>query len=69
MRGKQRAQQHGREERSAAVGTSRARPSGTSVLPTWESFAMADRHRLVAALLRAARRQVEAGPVSGRVKG
>jgi hypothetical protein len=35
-------------------------------LPTWESFPAADRHRLIAALLRAARRGVEAGPASSR---
>jgi len=33
-------------------------------LPTWESFPLADRQRLVRAILQAARRQVEAQSVS-----
>jgi hypothetical protein len=66
MRGKERAWQHGRDERPGAGSRPQATPSGPPALPSWESFPAADRHRLVGALLRAARRQVGAGPVSGR---
>jgi hypothetical protein len=38
----------------------RTRPA----LPTWESFPVEDRHRLVRTILQAARRQVEARPTS-----
>jgi hypothetical protein len=34
------------------------------VLPTWESFPLTDRQRLVTVILQAARRQVEAGSAS-----
>ncbi len=63
MGGKQQAGTHGQEERPGAESSLRAIPSGTLALPSWESFPVADRHRLVSALLRTARRQVEAGPV------
>jgi hypothetical protein len=66
MRGEQQAWNQGRDERPGAVRGPRAAPSGTPVLPSWGSFPAEDRHRLVGALLRAARRRVETGPASSR---
>jgi hypothetical protein len=43
-------------------------PSGTLALPSWESFPAADRHQVVSAILRLARRQVAAGPTGGLAK-
>jgi len=60
----QHARHHARDARSDA-GSSRLVPrSRPEELPTWESFPLADRQRLVRALLQAARRQVEARSVS-----
>jgi hypothetical protein len=48
---------------------SRQVPRGRPVaLPAWESFPLADRQRLVTAILQAARRQVEARPASRLAK-
>ena len=68
MRGTERARQHGGDERPGAGSSLRAAPSGTPTLPSWESFPVADRHRLVSAILRLARRQVGAGPPGGLAK-
>jgi hypothetical protein len=60
----QHVRHHARDARSDA-GSSRLAPrSRPEELPTWESFPLADRQRLVRALLQAARRQVEARSVS-----
>jgi hypothetical protein len=64
MGGKQQAGTHRQEERPGVRSRLRATPRGTRALPSWESFPVADRHRLVSALLRTARHQVAAGPVS-----
>ena len=66
MRGEQRAWNRGRDERPGAVCGPRPAPSRTPVLPSWESFPAEDRHRLVGALLRAARRRVETETASSR---
>jgi hypothetical protein len=66
MRGTQRAGTQGRDGRPGAASRLRAAPSGTGALPTWESFPVADRHRLVSAILRAARHHVQTAPVSSR---
>jgi hypothetical protein len=66
MRAKPWAWQHGTNERPAVGSRLLATPNLAAALPTWESFPAADRHRLVSAILQAARRQVEvaAKPVS-----
>ena len=69
MRDKHQAWHHGRDEGPGAGNSLRATPSsGTLALPSWESFPVADRHRLVSAILRAARRQVAGGPASSLPK-
>jgi hypothetical protein len=68
MQDQQLAWQRGLEERPGAGSDLRATASGTLGLPSWESFPVADRHRLVDALLQLARRQVEARPVSSHQK-
>ncbi len=47
----------------AEAGSEQARASRMPGLPTWESFAVGDRQRLVSAILQAARRQVGTRPV------
>jgi hypothetical protein len=66
MQGERRAGQHGRDAQPGAVRSPRAAPRRRPALPTWESFPAADRHRLIAALLGAARRGVAAGPAGTR---
>ena len=66
MRGAQRAGTRGRDGRPGAASRLRATPSGRRALPTWESFPVADRHRLVSAIVRAARHRVQTAPVSSR---
>jgi hypothetical protein len=51
------------EQQLRAGNSLQARRSGTATLPTWESFPVGDRDRLVRQILRTARRQVEAGPI------
>jgi hypothetical protein len=43
--------------------------SETRGLPTWESFPVEDRRRLVRTILQAARRQVETGLASSHARG
>jgi hypothetical protein len=61
-------QQHGwhqaREARADAESSRQAPRSRPVALPTWESFPLADRQRLVTVILQAARRQVEARAAS-----
>jgi hypothetical protein len=64
MPGQQRAWKPGGNERVEAGSSRLAAPSPMLELPTWESFPLADRQRLVRAILQAARRQVEARPTS-----
>jgi hypothetical protein len=52
------ARTHGRHERRG-VECILETPSRTRELPTWESFPLEDRHRLVRVILQAARHQVE----------
>jgi hypothetical protein len=66
MRGTQCAGTQGHNGRPGAASRLRAAPSGTPALPTWESFPVADRHRLVSAILRAARHRAQTAPVSNR---
>ena len=58
-------QQHARHQaRDARADAERGRQASRSrpeALPAWESFPLADRQRLVRAILQAARRQAEAG--------
>jgi hypothetical protein len=63
MQGRQQARTHTRTGRREGEGVLAA-PTETQMLPRWESFPLEDRHRLVRTILQAARRQVEAGPVS-----
>jgi hypothetical protein len=62
-------EQHARHQagdaRADAERSRRAPRSRPEVLPAWESFPLADRQRLVRAILQAARRQVEARSASG----
>lgn len=64
MQVEQQTWHQGQEERAGAGSGARAAPSGTLGLPSWESFPVADRHRLVCAILQTARRQVAGGPMS-----
>jgi hypothetical protein len=61
-------EQHARQQaRDARADTERSRLAPRSrpeALPVWESFPLADRQRLVRAILQAARRQVEARSAS-----
>jgi hypothetical protein len=63
MRGKQHGWSARGDGHPEAGGRLLATPSSTPALPTWESFPVEDRHRLVSAILQAARRQVETRPV------
>lgn len=65
MQGTHQTRTRSRNRRQEAEGGPATR-SGTRELPPWESFPREDRHRLVRTILQAARRQVEAGPGSGR---
>ncbi len=59
MQGKHGVQRSGEAERAGVVESSVAPPSRMVPLPAWESFPEQQRHRLVHALLQAARRQLE----------
>jgi hypothetical protein len=61
MRSEQRVREHDRDERADAK-SSPVTAHQRQALPTWESFPLEDRHRVVNALLQAARRQVETWP-------
>ena len=64
-------QQHARHAGDARsdAGSRRQVPRSRPVaLPTWESFPLTDRQRLVRAILQAARRQVEARSASRLAK-
>jgi len=56
MPGQENTKTHRRDSQPAG----RTKPA----LPTWESFPLEDRRRLVRTILQAARRQVEARPLS-----
>jgi hypothetical protein len=60
----QHARHQARAARAAAERSRRAPRSRPEALPAWESFPLADRQRLVTAILQAARRQVEARSAS-----
>lgn len=62
MRGKMDVEASRPEGRPGASDSLRARANGAPTLPSWRSFPTEDRDRLVRLILRAARRQVEAGP-------
>jgi hypothetical protein len=68
MQDKQPPGHQGQEEQPGAGSGIRAMPGGTLGLPSWESFPVADRRRLVSAILQTARRQVAGGPTSGLSK-
>ena len=55
---------HRQTERSKAASGRHVSPGGTLALPRWESFPVADRHQVISAILRLARRQVETGPTT-----
>ncbi len=65
-------EQHARHQagdaRADAERSRRAPRSRPEALPAWESFPLADRQRLVTAILQAARRQVEARSASRLAK-
>jgi hypothetical protein len=61
----QRARHQARDVRAAAERSRQAPRRRPEALPVWESFPLADRQRLVRAILQAARRQVEARSASG----
>jgi hypothetical protein len=65
MQDERKARPRRRDERPASRGGPGVPPIGSPVLPSWESFPVADRHQLVRAILRAARRQVRGGPLGG----
>ena len=56
----QHARHQARNARADAESSRQAPRSRPQALPAWESFPLADRQRLVHAILQAARRQVEA---------
>ena len=60
----QHARHLARAARADAEPSRQAPRSRPEPLPAWESFPLADRQRLVRAILQAARRQVEARSVS-----
>ena len=60
----QHARHHAKDARSKAGSNRQVPRSRPEALPTWESFPLADRQRLVGVILQAARRQVEARSVS-----
>jgi hypothetical protein len=62
----QHARHHAKDARADARSSRPVPRSRPEALPTWESFPLADRQRLVNTLLQAARRQVEARSVSRR---
>jgi hypothetical protein len=64
----QHARQHARDARADAESSRQAPRSRPEALPAWESFPLADRQRLVRAILQAARRQVETRSASRLAK-
>jgi hypothetical protein len=62
----QHARHQARDARADAERSRQAPRSRPEALPAWESFPLADRQRLVTAILQAARRQVEGRSVSRR---
>jgi hypothetical protein len=62
----QHARHRARDVRADAERSRQAPRSRPVALPAWESFPLADRQRLVRAILQAARRQVEARSASRR---
>jgi hypothetical protein len=64
----QHARHRARDARAAAERSRQAPRSRPAALPVWESFPLADRQRLVRAILQAARRQVEARSASRLAK-
>jgi hypothetical protein len=60
----QHARHHARDARMDTGSSRQAPRSRSEALPTWESFPLADRQRLVRAILQAAHRQVEARSTS-----
>jgi hypothetical protein len=65
MQGAHQVRTHCKNTRRGGEG-SPATPCDTRELPTWESFPVEDRHRLVRVILQAARHQVEVRPTSHR---
>ena len=63
MQAEHQVRTHSRNTRREVEGVP-ATLSETRGLPTWESFPLEDRHRLVRTILQAARRQVEAREAS-----
>jgi hypothetical protein len=65
-------EQHARHQagdaRADAERSHQAPRSRPEALPTWESFPLTDRQRLVRSILQAARRQVETRTAHGRPK-
>jgi hypothetical protein len=66
MRSKQQGWSSSLDGQPEAGGRLLATPSQGPALPTWESFPVEDRHRLVTAILQTAHRQVETRPVRSR---
>ena len=64
----QHARHQARDARANAERGRQAPRSRPAALPAWESFPLADRERLVRAVLQAARRQVEARSASRLAK-
>jgi hypothetical protein len=62
----QHVRHHARDARADVESGQQVPRSRPEVLPTWESFPLADRQQLVRAILQAARRQVEARSASCR---
>jgi hypothetical protein len=64
----QHARHQARAARADAERSRQAPRSRPAALPAWESFPLADRQRLVTAILQAARRQVAARSASRLAK-
>ena len=64
----QHARHQARDARADAKRSRQAPRSRPAALPVWESFPLADRQRLVAVILQAARRQVAARSASRLAK-
>lgn len=64
MRSTHPARNHQQTEHAEAARGRPVPPTGMQALPGWESFPVADRHQVISAILRVARRQVETGPTT-----